>query len=57
MPKVYFFPEMITKLPEADIPIEGVQLHLIQSKDQQFIFFPSIRTRVSGEWFWMVKLN
>lgn len=33
-----FFPEIITKLPEADIPIEGVHSHLFQSKDQQFIF-------------------
>jgi quercetin dioxygenase-like cupin family protein len=38
MPKESFFPEMITKLPEADIPIEGVRSHLFQGQDQQFIF-------------------
>ena len=38
MPKENFFPEMITKLPEADIPIDGVHSHLFQCKDQQFIF-------------------
>jgi len=38
MPKENFFPEMITKLPEADIPLEGVHSHLFQSQNQQFIF-------------------
>ncbi len=38
MPKENFFPEIITKLPEADIPLEGVTSHLFQSQDQQFIF-------------------
>jgi quercetin dioxygenase-like cupin family protein len=38
MPEDNFFPEMITKLPEADIPIEGVTSHLFQGQDQQFIF-------------------
>ena len=33
-----FFPEIITKLPEADIPLEGVHSHLLQGKDQQFVF-------------------
>jgi quercetin dioxygenase-like cupin family protein len=38
MPKENFFPEMITKLPEADIPIEGVHSHLFQEQNQQFVF-------------------
>ncbi len=33
-----FFPEIITNLPEADIPIEGVQSHLFQGENQQFVF-------------------
>jgi quercetin dioxygenase-like cupin family protein len=38
MPKENFFPEIITKLPEADIPIEGVRSHLFQGQNQQFVF-------------------
>jgi quercetin dioxygenase-like cupin family protein len=38
MPKEDFFPEIVTKLPEADIPIEGVCSHLFQGEDQQFVF-------------------
>ncbi|MFX0198817.1 MAG: cupin domain-containing protein [Candidatus Hodarchaeota archaeon] len=38
MPKDNFFPEIIRNLPEADIPIEGVQSHLFQGEKQQFIF-------------------
>jgi quercetin dioxygenase-like cupin family protein len=38
MQKENFFPEMITKLPEADIPIEGVRSHLFQGQNQQFVF-------------------
>ena len=33
-----FFPEIITGLPEADIPFEGVQAFLFQGSEQQFIF-------------------
>ena len=33
-----FFPEIITDLPEADIPIEGVRSHLFQGENQQFVF-------------------
>jgi quercetin dioxygenase-like cupin family protein len=33
-----FFPQIITRLPEADIPLEGVHSHLFQGKDQQFVF-------------------
>jgi len=32
------FPEFITALPEADIPVEGVRAKLLQGKDQQVIF-------------------
>lgn len=38
MPKENFFPEIITNLPEADIPITGVHSHLFQGKTQQFVF-------------------
>jgi len=38
MPKENFFPGMITKLPEADIPIEGVHSYLFQGQNQQFVF-------------------
>jgi quercetin dioxygenase-like cupin family protein len=38
MPKERFFPEIVTKLPEADIPIEGVHSHLLQGENQQFVF-------------------
>jgi len=38
MPKENFFPEIITNLPEADIPIEGVHSYLFQGENQQFIF-------------------
>ena len=38
MPKENFFPKIITKLPEADIPIEGVRSHLFQGQNQQFVF-------------------
>ena len=33
-----FFPEIITNLPEADIPFEGVRSHLSQGENQQFVF-------------------
>ncbi len=32
------FPEPITGLPEADIPIDGIKANLSQSKDHQIIF-------------------
>lgn len=33
------YPELITQLPEADIPFEGVKGHLLQGENQQAIFF------------------
>ncbi|NOZ03837.1 MAG: cupin domain-containing protein [FCB group bacterium] len=33
-----FFPPIIRNLPEADIPVEGLQSHLFQGDNQQFIF-------------------
>ncbi len=33
-----FFPGIITDLPEADIPIEGLRSHLFQGENQQFVF-------------------
>ncbi len=38
MLKENFFPEIITNIPEADIPIEGLHSHLFQGKNQQFVF-------------------
>jgi len=38
MPKEDFFPEIITNLPEADIPIKGLHSHLFQGENQQLIF-------------------
>lgn len=32
------FPEMITRLPEADIPLEGVRGYLLQGGAQQAVF-------------------
>lgn len=37
-PKEDFFPEIITNLPEADIPIKGLRSHLFQGENQQFAF-------------------
>ncbi len=36
--KEEFFPDMITNLPEADIPIEGLHSYLLQGENQQFVF-------------------
>ena len=33
-----FFPEIITNLPEADIPIKGLRSYLLQGENQQFVF-------------------
>ena len=38
MIKENFFPEIITNIPEADIPIERLHSHLFQGKNQQFVF-------------------
>lgn len=38
MPKEKFFPEIITNLPEADIPLDGVRSYLSQSKKHQIVF-------------------
>ena len=33
-----FFPDIITALPEVDIPLDGVHANLVQSPNQQIIF-------------------
>ena len=33
-----FLPEIITNLPEADIPIEGLRSHILQGQNQQIVF-------------------
>ncbi len=32
------FPEIITNLPEANIPIKGLRSHLFQGQNQQLVF-------------------
>lgn len=32
------FPDVIAKLPEADIPVEGLEARLIQGEKQQIVF-------------------
>ena len=34
-----FYPDVITQLPEADIPFEGVRGWLSQAMDHQLVFF------------------
>jgi quercetin dioxygenase-like cupin family protein len=38
MGKENFFPPIVTKLPKADIPLEGVNSYLFQGASQQFVF-------------------
>ena len=38
MPRDTDFPDIITELPEADIPIEGMHSYIFQGADQQIIF-------------------
>ena len=33
-----FFSEIITNLPEADIPVKGLHSYLFQGENQQFVF-------------------
>jgi len=56
MSKWNFFPEIITKLPEANIPIEGVHSHLFQYKDQQFIYMSFSRHQLDMVNGLMVRL-
>ena len=39
MTNLNFYPEMISDLPEIDIPIEGVKGWLIQSENRQVVLF------------------
>lgn len=32
------FPDLITRLPRADVPIKGVTAYLLQGKDRQVLF-------------------
>ena len=36
--KIDFLPEIVTRHPQADIPLDGVKSHVVQAGDQQFIF-------------------
>lgn len=33
------YPKVITRLPEADIPIEGIKAHILQGEKHQLVFF------------------
>ncbi len=33
-----FFPDIVTALPEADIPLAGLTSHLFQGEQHQFVF-------------------
>jgi quercetin dioxygenase-like cupin family protein len=33
-----FFPEIISSLPQADIPVEGITSYLLQGENQQVVF-------------------
>jgi len=57
-----FFPEIITNLPEADIPIKGLRSHLFQGENQQFVFMSSFENDIevpehSHEAQWGVVLD
>jgi hypothetical protein len=47
-----FFPEPITKLPEADIPLAGLKAHLSQSENHQVLFMPC---RIKGSFITIRK--
>lgn len=38
MKKDKFFPDIITNLPEGDIPFEGLQSYIFQGENQQILF-------------------
>ncbi|MDD5766063.1 MAG: cupin domain-containing protein [Candidatus Marinimicrobia bacterium] len=44
-----FFPNIITNLPHADIPIEGLSSYLIQCPDRQLIFMSFGKDAEVGE--------
>jgi quercetin dioxygenase-like cupin family protein len=33
-----FFPEIVTDLPQADVPLEGVRAYLFQGENKQLVF-------------------
>ena len=56
------FPDMITNLPEADIPFKGVRGWVVQGEDQQVVFLDiepirsaNTRTAPSSESYWTVR--
>lgn len=49
MPKTENFPDIINKLPHANIPIEGLTSHLLQGTDQQVLFMSFDKDIVVGE--------
>jgi len=61
MPQQEFFPDIITNLPEADIPIEGLRSYLLQGRNQQVVFMSfekdSEKAEHSHEAQWGVVLD
>ena len=35
---MFEFPDLIRRLPRADIPVEGLKAHLLQGEDRQVLF-------------------
>lgn len=44
-----FFPDVITSLPAADIPVEGLSSYLVQGDNRQVIFMSFEKEAVIGE--------
>jgi quercetin dioxygenase-like cupin family protein len=38
LPRDDFFPEIVTDLPQADVPLSGVRAYLFQGEDKQLVF-------------------
>jgi quercetin dioxygenase-like cupin family protein len=38
VPQEEFFPEIVTNLPQADVPFAGVRAYLFQGEDKQLLF-------------------
>lgn len=44
-----FFPDIITKHPHTDIPIDGITSYLVQAGEQQFVFMHFEKDAVVSE--------
>lgn len=61
MSRQSFFPQIITNLPQADIPVEGIISYLLQGEHQQVVFMSFDKdvsvSEHSHEAQWGVVLN